>query len=348
MKTLGKSGIRVSSIGMGCWAYGGGAYWGEQSQSDVNEIVGAALDRGINFFDTAEMYNDGASETSLGKALVGKRAMAVVATKISPANCGRDRLEKHLDASLKRLQTEYIDVYMLHWPINPKSIQHFTSDPATLANPPTVTEAFALLMEMQRKGKIRSIGVSNFGKTQLEEVLATGARIDVNEMAYNIVSRAIEKEIVPCCENNGISIVGSMALQQGLLAGLFAKPEDIPPAQVHSRHFKQERGGAQSRHHEAGAEEEIFALLAELRRMAGELNMPLAQLSLAWVLNKRFIASSLVGSRNIRELDANLVAADTVLPPDVIAAVDRLSLPVLEKLGYNADYYENTAHSRIY
>jgi len=348
MNTLGKSGIQVSAIGMGCWAYGGGAYWGNQSQGDVNDIVAAALDRGLNFFDTAEMYNNGESETALGKALLGKRDRAVIATKISPGNCGKDKLEKHLDASLKRLNTDYVDSYMLHWPINPTSIKHFTSDPATLANPPTVPETFALLAEMQRKGKIRSIGVSNFGKTQLLEALATGVRIDVNEMAYNIVSRAIEKDIVPCCAENGIAIVGSMAFQQGFLTGRYERVEDIPPAQAHSRHFRQERGGDQSRHHEDGAEPEMFTLLVELKSIAQERSIPLARLSLAWVLNKPFIASSLVGSRNIAELDDNLATANIALPPDIIAAIDRLSLPVLRKLGHNADYYENTAHSRIF
>ncbi|MCL1857365.1 MAG: aldo/keto reductase, partial [Kiritimatiellaeota bacterium] len=118
-RTLGQSGIHVSAVGMGCWAYGGGAYWGRQSQGDVNDIVAAALDRGVNFFDTAEAYNDGESEIALGKALLGKRDHAVIATKVSPAHCGKDALEKHLDASLKRLHADHIDLYMLHWPINP-------------------------------------------------------------------------------------------------------------------------------------------------------------------------------------------------------------------------------------
>lgn len=89
-RTLGQSGIAISPMGMGCWSYGGGAYWGAQSQKDVNDVVAAALDRGLNFFDTAEMYNDGASELSLGEALKGKRDKAVVSTKIGPAFCKKE------------------------------------------------------------------------------------------------------------------------------------------------------------------------------------------------------------------------------------------------------------------
>jgi len=187
MRELGKSGIMVSPIGMGCWPYGGGAYWGEQSQTDVNEIVAQALDLGLNFFDTAEMYNDGNSEVSLGIALKGKRERAVVATKISPINCSPENLIKHFEDSLRRLQTDYIDLYMLHWPINRLSIKHFTQDISILENLPDVGETFDILMKLQRQGKIHSIGVSNFGKNQLEEALSGGARIDVNEIAYNII-----------------------------------------------------------------------------------------------------------------------------------------------------------------
>jgi len=348
MRELGKSGIKISPIGMGCWAYGGGAYWGEQSQSDVNEIVAEALDAGINFFDTAEMYNDGASEISLGIALKGKRDRAVVATKIAPNNCGGSNLEAHLDASLKRLQMDYVDLYMLHWPINEKALEHFLKNPSEPVIPPTVEETFDNLQKMQKKGKIRLIGVSNFGKMQLEEALATGVHIDVNELAYNIVSRAIEKDIVPTCEKNGISVIGAMALAQGLLAGIYNSPDEVPPAQAHSRHFRHERGGAYSRHYEEGAEDEIFALLAELRKMSSELNISMPKLSIAWVLHKPFIACTLVGSRNKRELADNIEAMNIRLPDEVVAKIDELSLPVLKKLGYNADYYENSENSRIF
>ncbi len=211
-KELGNSGISVSSMTVGCWAFGGGDYWGDQSQADVDRVVHAALDLGVNTFDTAEMYNDGESERSLGKALKGRRNEAVVMSKISPSNCHEVR--KHCVESLRRLGTDYLDVYMLHWPINKLAVEHFTADKTIIAAPPTVEEAYARLDELKKEGLIRSIGMSNFGRTQMEQVVATGVRVDVNEMPYNIVSRAIETEIVPYCTKNDIGIIGSMGLQQ--------------------------------------------------------------------------------------------------------------------------------------
>ena len=219
-RRLGKTDIHVSPIGMGCWSYGGGEYWGEQSQRDVDYIVSMALDLGINLFDTAEMYNAGASEESLGKALKGKRSRAVICSKVSPSNAYANTLERHCEASLRRLGTDYIDVYMLHWPLDPISIKHFSSDPQKIAQPPTVVEAFESLEKLKKQGKIREIGISNFGVMQMEEALATGVEIAINEMPYNILSRAIEKEILPFCIEKNISVISSMALQQGLLAGI--------------------------------------------------------------------------------------------------------------------------------
>ncbi len=348
LRKLGKSAIHIHPIGVGCWSYGGGSYWGTQSQQDVNQVVASALDMGLNLFDTAEMYNNGASEESLGKALQGRRNEAVIVSKISPANCRPKTLIEHLDASLGRLGTDWIDVYMLHWPINRYGLLHFTNDQDIIDNPPTVAETFATLQKQKEAGKIRSIGVSNFGITQLKDVLATGVSIDANEMTYNIFSRAIEKEVVPFCVENEISVVGSMALQQGILADIYKNPEDIPPAQAHSRHFKQERGGDQSRHYEDGAEAEIFEALAKLRKLAAELNMPMARLAIAWVLAKPAIDCTLVGSRNISELKENALAAATELSADTVKLIDEISQPVLNKLGHNADYYENTKNSRIY
>lgn len=282
---LGKSELFVAPIGMGCWAYGGGTYWGDQSQSDVNEVVHKALDGGINLFDTAEMYNNGESETSLGLALKGRRHEAVICSKISPSNTNSVTLRAHCEASLKRLGTDYLDLYMVHWPINPISIKHFTKDSKIINNPPTVEEAFDTLMALKREGKIRSLGLSNFGITQMDEVLKTGAEIIVNEMPYNIVSRAIEKAIIPFCIKNDIAIIGSMALQQGLLAGIYEKVDDVPHSQAHSRHYRNERGQGTSRHGGEGAEDEIFYCVKELKKLALQLGITIAQLSIAWTIS---------------------------------------------------------------
>src|SRR5690606_33722560 len=124
-----QSGLEISVLGAGCWAFGGGEYWGDQSQKDINEVVHASVDLGINYFDTAEVYNEGRSESSLGEAIRGiPRDRFLIGTKISPSNCYKNTLVEHCHASLQRLGTDYIDVYMLHWPIHPHSIRHFTED----------------------------------------------------------------------------------------------------------------------------------------------------------------------------------------------------------------------------
>ncbi|MDR3235910.1 MAG: aldo/keto reductase [Prevotellaceae bacterium] len=344
--TLGKSDITVPAMTVGCWSFGGGEYWGNQSQSDVNNVVHAALDRGANAFDTAEVYNAGESEVSLGKALKGRRDKAVVMSKISPSNCRNVR--KHCTDSLQRLGMEYLDVYMLHWPINKLSMEHFSADSSVLTAPPTIEEAYTQLNELKKEGLIRAIGMSNFGRKQMEEVVRTGVQVDVNEITYNIVSRAIEAEIAPYCVENNISIIGSMGLQQGLLTGKYRTPDEVPGPQAHSRHFPEHRGGGTSRHGEAGAENEIFEAINQLRLIADKLNTPMSQLSIAWVLKKTFMASTLVGSRNISQLETNIAACSYELSDEAEALIDRISLPVLEVLGNNPDYYEHTSKSRIY
>ncbi|MDR0536063.1 MAG: aldo/keto reductase [Puniceicoccales bacterium] len=363
---LGKSGINVSAMTIGCWPFGGGTYWGAQAQADVDRVVHAALDLGVNAFDTAEMYNGGASETSLGLALKGsRRDKAVVISKISPSNCAEGNVRKHCVASLQRLGMDYLDVYMLHWPINKLALEHFTKDSATLAAPPTIQSAYAQLAELQREGLVRSIGMSNFGAGQMAEVVATGVRVDVNEMPFNVVSRAIEPVIAPYCLKHDIAIIGSMGLQQGLLAGIYEDADSVPPPQAHSRHFAHWRGdwaqwvarhpgypnagtGNETRHGENGCEAETFATVSGLRDIARRLNITIAQLSIAWILKKPFMASTLVGSRNTDELRQNIDACAIEISDEIVAEIDALSQPVLDALGANPDYYEANEKSRIF
>lgn len=342
---MGKSQLSLSVLGMGCWAYGGGKYWGDQSQSDVNDVVACAIENGITYFDTAEAYNDGDSETSLGIALRGKRSRAVIGSKVSTPNAYYSDLIAHCEASLKRLGTDYIDIYMLHWPINKISVKHFSGDEDNL---PTINEAFSAMQTLKEQGKIREIGLSNHGVAQMKEVASTGVDIAVNELPYNLISRAIELEIQPYCVDKGIGILGYMVYQQGILAGIYNTIDDIPQSQAHSRHFAQCRGGSESRHFENGAEAEIMALIKYLRKVAAELNVTVTRLSLSWALANGAITSTLAGSRNKAELLDNIRICDYRLPAEIKKELDKISLPILNALGISADYYENRCNSRIY
>lgn len=348
MNVIGKSKIKISALGMGCWSYGGGSYWGSQAQKDVNDIVSLALDRGINYFDTAEVYNDGESERSLGIALKGRRHEAVVGSKVSTSNTRPADLRQHCENSLMRLQTDYIDIYMLHWPVNRKAIEHFTDDPELIANPPTVREAFATLAELKKEGKIREIGVSNHGVGQMKEVLGVCPDIAVNELPYNLISRAIESEILPFCVEKGIGVLGYMAFQQGILTGTFQDLSGLTPAQAHSRHFHFSRGGNMARHTEEGAEKEIIRVLEVVSAAAKELGGSPATVSLSWAMMKKGISNTLVGSRDCRQLLSNIEAAEFVLPAEYYNLLNDVSLSVLRVLGDNPDYYQNREESRVW
>lgn len=333
-------------MGLGTWSFGGGEYWGAQSQADVDQVVGRAIDLGLTYFDTAEMYNAGASESSLGLALRGRRDRVLVGSKISPANAAPAVLREHCEASLRRLQTDRIDLYMMHWPIHSDSVRHFTKDESVIANPPSTREAFLALAALQREGKIRHIGVSNFGVKQLGEVLALGVTLAVNELPYNLLMRGIEAEILPFCRAQGIGVIGYMTLMQGVLAGDFASFDELPPIRTRTRHFSGRRAG--SRHGEAGFEAETMAALQAIRAMADEQNVPLPDLVLAWVLANPGIGCVLAGCRNLEQLEENTRARDLKLPPAVLARLNAVTEELRQKLGSNPDFYQGRAHTRIW
>lgn len=345
-RRLGRSDLQVGVFGLGCWQFGGGAYWGGQDQKDVDEVVSMALDQGVNYFDTAEMYNDGESERSLGIALQGRRQRALIGTKISPSNTQPSVLRKHCEASLKRLQTDYIDVYMLHWAVNPVSVAHYTGNPEDAGNAPTVQELFETLMSLQKEGKIRHIGISNHGVEQMKEAQSTGAPITANEMMYNLLCRGIEQEVLPYCAQEGIGVIGYMGLMQGILSGRYRSLDEIPPLRTRTRHFHHSCGEG-TRHGEEGAEAEVIRALAGVRQLAGELGVSMGKLSLAWAFHNPGIATTICGSRNGRQLQENIEAAQYKLTPDVVEQLNGITAPVLRKLGSNPDYWEHPQNSRI-
>ncbi len=328
-RTLGQSGLEVSVFGLGCWPLGGGPGWGEQDERDSIATIRAALDRGVSFFDTAEGYNDGRSEEMLGKGLVGRRQEAIVATKISPHNAEPSTLRQHCEASLRRLRTDYIDLYQVHWPI----ADHLVED------------AFATLGDLKAEGKIRAIGVSNHGLQQLRCALATDTPIAANQLCYNLLSRAIETAILPLCRGQGIGVISYMAMMQGLLVGKYATVDDVPPFRRRTRHFGSRRPG--TRHGEKGAEEETFEALARIQRIAKDLNRPMAHVAIAWVAARPGVSCVLVGSRTVTQLEQNVAAASLKLAPKVIAELDEATEALRLALGPNADYWVGEENSRM-
>ena len=338
------SGLELSVLGTGCWAFGGGEYWGEQNQNDVNNVVHASVDLGINYFDTAEAYNEGRSESSLGEAIKGiSRDKILIGTKVSPSNCYKKTLIEHCEASLNRLQTDYIDLYMVHWPIHPHSIKHFTSDIRIIENPPEINEALEALRELKQHGKIRNFGVSNFSSNRLKDLLLN--EVTVNELPYNLLCRAIEYDTLALCEKKGIGVIGYMALLQGILADIYPTLADVPVWQRRTRHFNC-KSTKECRHGEEGAEEETNNALKGIRHICKETGFSMPEISLKWILQNPAITCTLVGSRNKQELEANVKAASSPLNKEIKAELDRITLPVKEKLGNHFDYYESAENDR--
>lgn len=338
------SGLELSILGTGCWTFGGGDYWGDQNQKDVNNVVQESINMGINYFDTAEAYNEGRSESSLGEAIVGiPRDKLLIGTKISPSNCYKTTLVEHCEASLKRLKTDYIDIYMVHWPIHPHSIRHFTKDIQIIENPPKISDAMETLQELKQQGKIRNFGVSNFSRNRLINLPLE--EIAVNELPYNLLCRAIEYDALPLCEEKGIGVIGYMALLQGILADIYPSLEDIPVWQRRTRHFNS-KSTKECRHGEEGVEKETNSVLKGLRKISKETGLSMAEIAIKWILEKPAITCTLVGSRNVSELKANVKSVHSSLSKEIKAELDRITLPVMEKLGNHFDYYESAENDR--
>jgi len=345
-RSCGKDGPEISVLGIGCWAFGGGDYWGPQDQADVDAIVGLALDRGINFFDTAEAYNDGRSEMSLGRALAGfPRQSAVIGTKVPPCFLYPTVLEQHLDASLKRLGCEYIDLYMVHWPLHPIALTQFGGRPENAQAPPRLEDVVDCLNRCVEKGKVLHLGVSNFGPRPLAEIRAAGLRVFANQLPYSPVARAVEYEILPYCVREGIGGIGYMSLWQGLLSGRFRKIEEVPLLRRRTRQFSAFTNPL-SRHGEPGAERELQSLLDQTWVLSRTSGLTLLDLTVGWLVSKAGLSCALCGTRSPEQLEKNIEAASRPLPADLTLAIDTITEPLRRALGPSIDYFESSANDR--
>ena len=345
-RECGNSGLKLPVLGLGCWAFGGGDYWGNQSQDDVNQVVAKAIDLGCTYLDTAEVYNDGESERSLGIALRGKRDKAIIGSKVSPHHTNPDDLRKACEGSLERLGTDHIDLYMVHWPIHGHALRHYTDDQNVIANPPKTLPAFETLEALRKEGKIGHYGVSNFGVKQLGELADAGFRPVVNQVCYNMLSRAIELEIMPLCKKLHIGIIGYMPLMQGLLTGKYDVIDDIPWQRTRTRHFSGTREG--SRHGEGGVEPLLENALTELKNLAEEIDEPLTRIALAWCAENDAVTSTICGARDVHQLSANMAATHLGLGPGIMKQLNDITEPIKVAMGMSPDYYESTVNSRTW
>ncbi len=316
---LGDSELEVSQIALGCWGFAGGSMWGPQAETDSLETVSAALDSGINFFETAEGYGDGYAEEVLGRALQGRRQQAVIASKIRSGNLTASGIEAACERSLKRLRTDYIDLYQPHWP-----------DRQT-----PFAETMQALMRLKEQGKIRAIGLSNFGVGDLAEMLPHG-KVVSNQLPYSLLFRAIEHEVQPVCVRAGIGILCYSTLLHGLLTGKYASADEVPEGRGRTRHFSSR----------PGCEAETFAAIARLRQVAEQIGQPLGLVSIAWVLKQAGVAAVIAGARTPAQIRELAGAAELNLEPGLLHKLTVITEPAKQSLGPNPDMWASESRFR--
>ena len=275
----------------------------------------AALDAGINFFDTAEGYGGGHSEQVLGKALAGRRDDVLIATKVGASNLKRDNVRASCEASLKNLDTDRIDLYQIHWPAG------------SWGSPIVpIEETMTALEELRGEGKIRTIGVSNFNSAQIEEALQFG-RIDSLQPPRSLFWRVFETNgTIQTCIENEIGVIAYSPLGQGLLTGKFSKENRPGPGDNRANNalFKGENY------------DRALQAVEQLRPIAERLNTSTGQLALAWLLAQPGTTSVITGARNAEQVQGNIGASALELGADDVAEISRIGRTVTDSLDINA------------
>ena len=321
-RALGGSDRKVSAVAMGCWSIVGDETWGGQDEAESLQAISAALDAGINFFDTAELYGHGYSERMLGKVLADVRKDVVIASKPAPKRMSPEEIAAACDESLKRLKTDYIDLYQLHWP----------------SRDVPFADSVAAMLDLKKQGKICQFAVCNFGPSDLDKLLAIEKPV-TNQLAYNMLFRAAEFEIQPKCVENDIGILCYSPIAQGLLTGKFTSPDGVPHGRARTRHFRSDRVG--TRHGEGGCEGETFQAINDIGKISEGLGIPMAELALAWLLHQPGVTSVLAGGRKPSQMTENAKAADIKLSAETLEQLDQATEKVKSILGPSLDMWQH-------
>jgi aryl-alcohol dehydrogenase-like predicted oxidoreductase len=311
---LGRTGLLVSELCFGTMTFAGKGFWkviGEQPQTVANNLVGQALEAGINFFDTANVYSEGESEKLLGAALGNRRHEVVIATKVrgrmgpGPNEVGlsRGHIMQSVEDSLRRLNTDYIDLYQIHG-----------FDALT-----PLEETLRALDDLVRAGKVRYIGCSNLAAWQLAKALWLSDkqqlhRFETLQAYYTIAGRDLERELVPLLQDQRLGLLVWSPLAGGLLAGKFYRDGE-GPADARRANFD----------FPPVNKERAFNILDVLREMALEREASVAQLALSWLLHQPVVTSVIIGAKNEAQLADNLKAPDVELSADELARLDEVS-----------------------
>ncbi len=319
-RSLGPTGMMVSPLCLGAMMFGG---WGERDHETSIGIIHRALDAGINFVDTADIYSRGESEEIVGKALVGRRDEVVLATKFhgpmdvdmgetgNPLNRGNSRrwIVQEVENSLRRLQTDWIDLYQVHRPERETDVE----------------ETLAALTDLQRQGKIRAFGCSTFPAHAVVESQWISqqrglGRFVTEQPPYSLLVRGIEADLLPVTEKYGMGVIAWSPLAGGWLTGRFRKGQDAPSthrAQLRSSQYDLSDPDNQRK----------LDAVEELAVLAEEMGVTLVHLAVAFVLQHPGVTAPIVGPRTMEQLETQLGAVDVTLTPDVLDRIDEIVPP---------------------
>jgi aryl-alcohol dehydrogenase-like predicted oxidoreductase len=309
---LGASDLRVSRIGFGCWAIGGHGY-GEVDDHDSARAIRRALDLGINFFDTADVYGFGRSETVLSKALESRRHDVVIATKFgvrwdsrgrTSRDCSAKAVVEALEASLRRLKVDCIPLYQIHW--------HDGKTP--------IAETMEALHKCREAGKVRHLGCSNFSLDLVQESRKNG-HLESIQLPYNIGQREHEDTLRACHTQFGMGTLAYGILIRGLLSGKYDTESRFADGDTRSRD-EQFRGTLLARN---------LGLLNALRSVCGRQGLSPVQGAIRWVLDQPFVTAAIVGAKTVEQIEENAGAGEPLLGTGVQMA-DHLRLPEEEDL----------------
>lgn len=302
---LGKTDLQVSRIVFGCWELGGEP-WEFTSDESNFKTLHFAYENGITTFDTAEGYGNGHSEEVVGKALVGIRKNCIIATKVSPKNLRALDVRKSIESSLKNLNTDYVDIYYIHWPNEEIPIE----------------ETMEEFNKLKREGLIRAIGVSNFSLQQLKKAMELG-QIDVIQLEYSLLQRDIEKGTLQYCCENSISVLSYSSIAKGILTGIF----HLGKAKFKEDDFRLARRLFKKEHLEK--ESELINLIKEIADTKGT---NLSQIAISWLLHQKGLTSTIVGTQSEKHLFENIHSTDIDLSSDELDRLEKISTKVLDSL----------------
>jgi aryl-alcohol dehydrogenase-like predicted oxidoreductase len=305
-RRLGSQGPEISVVGFGAWEAGGDAWGPNPSDDRVVEAMGAGFDAGITWIDTAEAYGDGRSEELVARAIEGRRADLVVATKVAPRPDGtgfrKEEVRAACEASLKRLGIEVIDLYQLHWPDDEVPVEE-------------TWEAMAGLVD---EGLVRHIGVSNFDRDLIERCEAI-RHVDSLQPHFSML-HVRNRDLIAWCGEQGIGVVAYSPLAYGLLTGAIDMDTEFDPQDWRSG----PGGGAYRRFFAPGKRERSLAVTDGLRTVAGRMGITVGQLALAWNFDQPGVTAAIAGSRNPDHVRENAGAGDVELDESTLEELEQI------------------------